>query len=254
MTGFLVSIASTEELPAALLGGADLIDVKDPSTGALGAARPEIVRAVATAVAGRRPVSATLGDLPMCPELLAEAARRTAAAGVDIVKVGLFPEGDLRACIAVLGQLAAEGARLIAVLFADRDPDIALLEPLAAAGFAGAMLDTARKDAGALPDHLPPERLHLFLERSRSLGLMTGLAGSLRIEHVAPLAALRPDYLGFRGALCTGGRTDRIDLARVRRVRQELEAASNATAAAGALTAAASRASAGPSTRSATSR
>ncbi|HVG82213.1 MAG TPA: (5-formylfuran-3-yl)methyl phosphate synthase, partial [Methylomirabilota bacterium] len=37
VTRFLASIASVEELPAALEGGADLIDVKDPATGALGA-------------------------------------------------------------------------------------------------------------------------------------------------------------------------------------------------------------------------
>ena len=83
---------------------------------------------------------------------------------------------------------------------------------------------------------------------------MTGLAGSLRLEHVAPLAALGPDYLGFRGALCAAGRTDRIDPARVREVRQALDAASSATAAAGALIAAASRASGDPSTNSAKSR
>ncbi len=254
MTGFLASIASLEELTPALEGGADLIDVKNPSTGALGAARIETVRAVVAAAGGRRPVSATLGDLPMEAPLLVEAARRTAAAGVDYVKAGIFPEGDVPGCIAALGRLATECTRLVAVLFADRRPDLALLDRLAEAGFAGAMLDTAGKDGGALPDHLPAERLILFIERARSVGLMTGLAGSLRLEHIAPLAALGPDYLGFRGALCAGARTGRIEAARVRAVRQELDAARSATAAAGALMAAASRASGAPSTSSAKSR
>jgi (5-formylfuran-3-yl)methyl phosphate synthase len=253
MSRFLASIASLDELPAALDGGADLIDVKDPASGALGAAPLEAIRGVVARVAGRRPVSATLGDLPMRPDELVPAARRTAATGVDFVKLGVFP-GDVAACIAALGAVAAEGVRLVAVLFGDRNPDFALLERIAEAGFAGAMLDTAGKGSGALPDHLSPAGLDAFLRRSRSLGLMTGLAGSLRIEHVAPLAALGPDYLGFRGALCAGGRTERIDPARVRRVRQALDAASSATAAAGALIAAASRISANPSTSSAKSR
>ena len=68
------------------------------------------------------------------------------------------------------------------------------------------------------------------------------------------LAALGPDYLGFRGALCAGGRANRVELERVRQVRQALEAASSATAAAGALMAAASRTSGAPSTSSAKSR
>ena len=253
MTRFLASIGSLSELPAALEGGADLIDVKDPSSGALGAASIETIGEVVARVAGHRPVSATLGDLPMRRDVLVSAARRTAAAGVDFVKLGIFP-GDAAACIAALAPLAADGIRPVAVLFADRAPNFALLEPIAEAGFAGAMLDTADKRGGALPDHLSPARLDAFIRSSRALGLMTGLAGSLRLEHVAPLAALGPDYLGFRGALCAGGRTDRIDPARVREVRQALDAASSATAAAGALIAAASRASGDPSTNSAKSR
>ncbi|MDF2763792.1 MAG: hypothetical protein K0S81_786 [Rhodospirillales bacterium] len=254
MTRFLASIASVEELPAVLEGGADLIDVKDPGTGALGAANLDTIRSIVRDVAGRRPVSATLGDLPMDPALLVASARRTAAAGVAFVKAGIFPGGDAATCIAALGAVAAEGVRLVAVLFADRGPDVALLDRIAEAGFAGAMLDTAGKGDGALPDHLSTERLRDFVQRAKSLGLMTGLAGSLRLEHVAPLAALGPDYLGFRGALCAGGRTSRIEAARVRQVRQALDAASSATAAAGALIAAASRASGAPSTSSAKSR
>jgi uncharacterized protein (UPF0264 family) len=253
VTRFLASIASMEELPAVLDGGADLVDVKDPATGALGAADPHTIRAVVRMVGGRRPVSATLGDLPMQPEPLVKAARRTASTGADFVKVGIFP-GDAATCIAALGAVAAGGVRIVAVLFADRAPDFALLDRIASAGFAGAMLDTAGKGDGALPEHMSMDRLRLFIERARSLGLMTGLAGSLRLEHVAPLAALGPDYLGFRGALCVGGRSDRIDLARVCEVRRALDAARSATAAAGALIAAASRASGAPSTSSAKSR
>ena len=77
MTRFLASIAGLDELAPALAGGADLIDVKDPATGALGAAHPDTIRAVVATVARRRPVSATLGDLAMEPALLVEAARRT---------------------------------------------------------------------------------------------------------------------------------------------------------------------------------
>jgi uncharacterized protein (UPF0264 family) len=254
VTRFLASIAAVDELPAALEGGADLIDVKDPATGALGAADLDTIRAIVTEVRGRRPVSATLGDLPMRPERLVSAARRTAAAGVGFVKAGIFPDGDADSCIAALAAVAAESTRLVAVLFADRHPRFELLDSIAAAGFAGAMLDTAGKGGCTLTDHLSLQRLLAFIEQARSLGLMTGLAGSLRLEHVAPLAALGPDYLGFRGALCAGGRASAIELARVRRVRQALDAASNATAAAGALIAAASRTSAPPSTSSAKSR
>ena len=151
-----------------MLGAADLIDVKDPAAGALGAAPLATIRSIVAAVGGRHPVSATLGDLPMVPALLADAARQTHAAGVDFVKIGFFPDGDHAACMAALRLIAAEGTALVpAVLFADCAPDFALLELLAEAGFAGAMLDTAGKTGRALPRssaRVSPPRLRLRRE------------------------------------------------------------------------------------------
>ena len=60
----LVSVRSTEEAATALEGGAALIDVKEPGRGPLGRADDAVVRAVLNVVAGRRPVSAALGELP----------------------------------------------------------------------------------------------------------------------------------------------------------------------------------------------
>jgi (5-formylfuran-3-yl)methyl phosphate synthase len=88
---------------------------------------------------------------------------------------------------------------------------------------------------------------------------MSGLAGSLRLADVAPLLALAPDYLGFRGALCEAGRTSVIDPERVRAVRAAIDrdhqpsAASRATAAAGAQRDAHSLIRGSPSIRSAKS-
>ena len=84
------------------------------------------------------------------------------------------------------------------------------------------MLDTADKASGPLRRALPDAEIAEFVRRARALGLMTGLAGSLKLGDVAPLAAMAPDYLGFRGALCQGARTGRIDPAAVARVRSAL--------------------------------
>src|SRR5690348_863907 len=59
----LVSVRSAAEAEAALEGGAHLIDVKEPRHGPLGRAGAESIAAVVRAVAGRRPVSAALGEL-----------------------------------------------------------------------------------------------------------------------------------------------------------------------------------------------
>jgi uncharacterized protein (UPF0264 family) len=51
------------EAQAALAGGADILDVKNPKEGSLGANFPWAIRAVADLAKGRVPVSATIGDL-----------------------------------------------------------------------------------------------------------------------------------------------------------------------------------------------
>src|SRR4051812_30438336 len=61
--GLLVSVRSAAEAEAALAGGADLIDVKEPARGPLGRADDAVIDAVVASVAGRRPVSAALGEL-----------------------------------------------------------------------------------------------------------------------------------------------------------------------------------------------
>ncbi|MGH8743746.1 MAG: (5-formylfuran-3-yl)methyl phosphate synthase, partial [Burkholderiales bacterium] len=95
------------------------------------------------------------------------------------------------------------------VLFADCYTDLSLLEALAQAGFAGAMLDTADKTRGGLRQHWDDAGLNNFVKKAQRLGLIAGLAGSLRLEDVSDLIQLGPDYLGFRGALCAGTERNR---------------------------------------------
>ncbi len=145
--------------------------------------------------------------------------RTLAETGVDYVKQGIFPGGEPEACIRSLAPFAA-GVRLVAVLFADRDPDLALLPKLARAGFWGAMLDTADKRRGRLLDAMGLPRLRDFLAACRAEGLRTGLAGSLEAPDVPRLLVLEPDLLGFRGALCgPGGREAAIDADAVQAIR-----------------------------------
>jgi uncharacterized protein (UPF0264 family) len=217
---FLASVTSVREAGLAALAGADIIDCKDPAAGALGALPVAIVGAVRAAVPRQIPVSATIGDLASEPASVARAVIAMAASGVDFVKVGLFPGGEVAATLARLGTLPLEGCRLVGVLLADLEPDFAVLDAMRRAGFAGAMLDTAEKKGGSLLDHLPAATLSAFIDEARGAGLFAGLAGALRLSRVPELLRLGPDVLGFRGALCRGARRDSaIDAAALQRIR-----------------------------------
>jgi (5-formylfuran-3-yl)methyl phosphate synthase len=220
----LASVRSAEEALFALQAGADLIDVKEPSEGTLGAVSPEILRAIVATVGGRRPVSATVGDLPPDVERLRRAARRNADCGANFVKIGMFEQPFEPSRFRALPP--ATGVPLIAVLFADRSPPLQVAADLAAHGWHGVMLDTADKAAGSLRDWTDQDWLADFVHQARSAGLLVGLAGSLREDDVRPLAALGPDYLGFRGALCAeADREECLDPDRVRAIRALLDRA-----------------------------
>ncbi|MEO8157324.1 MAG: (5-formylfuran-3-yl)methyl phosphate synthase [Betaproteobacteria bacterium] len=205
MTMMLASVRTLDEALIALDGGADLIDLKEPSRGALGALDHAAVRICVQTIGGRRPVSATIGDLPLMePRTMVAAVERMAATGVDFIKIGFFAHPQAFDCAKALSELAGR-TRLVAVIFADEPYDLALVNELSRNGFAGVMLDTAHKTGKTLREWRTGEELEEFVARGRSFDLITGLAGSLKREDIPPLIAIGPDYLGFRGALCRNG-------------------------------------------------
>lgn len=219
----LASVTSVAEAKIALAGGADIIDLKNPEQGALGALPLVVIREIVEAVGQRKPLSATVGDLPMQPHLLANAVINTAATGVDIVKIGFFGQVGHAECIRAMVPLTAQGIAIVAVLFADEAPDFGLLTQMAKAGLHGVMLDTATKNGKGLRHYLDDEILQQFVEYAGALELLTGLAGSLATADIPALAKIGPDYLGFRGALCQDSdRKASLDPLKLRGVRDVL--------------------------------
>jgi (5-formylfuran-3-yl)methyl phosphate synthase len=218
MTLFLASVRDEAEAEIALLNRADIIDLKDPSQGALAAVPADIARSVVSLVAGRVAVSTTIGDLPMQPEMIRGAVLERAACGVNYVKFGLFPEGGQQGCLDALRPVARR-VHLILVLFADRPPAFDAVSAAAAMGASGIMLDTADKRAGSLLAHLGLREIARFIAEAKAHGLMVGLAGSLAVADVPEMLALAPNLIGFRGALCHGSRNASLDAAACAAIR-----------------------------------
>ena len=63
----LVSVTDAEEARIAVDAGVDIVDVKNPAEGSLGAPGPGVIERVREVVPSERPVSAAIGDLPTCP-------------------------------------------------------------------------------------------------------------------------------------------------------------------------------------------
>jgi uncharacterized protein (UPF0264 family) len=215
----LVSVRSAAEAAAALAGGAALIDVKEPARGSLGRADDGVITAVLRAVAGRRPVSAALGEL--------REGRPAPAVSLAFAKWGLAGCGGRRHWTGELTQAACRlppGCRPVAVAYADWQragaPAPAQVCAFVCARRWGAFLiDTWRKDGTTLLDWLPFDELQELRDRCRGAGVAVALAGSLGAEQLRPLHPLRPDWFAVRGAACRDGRRiATIDADRVRRL------------------------------------
>lgn len=223
MSGMLASVNSLEEALLVEPFEVDVIDLKQPAQGALGALAVESVAEIVSKLKAETVISATVGDLPMQPDLLVDAVHAMSATGVDYVKIGFFPGGDWSGCIERLTDVTVQGQALIAVLFADAQPDFAIIPALRQAGFRGVMLDTIDKRQGSLTDVMSMTQLHEFVRLARQNGLLTGLAGSLRVKDIEDLLPLQADYLGFRGALCQQHcRTAGLDCNQVAQIRRLL--------------------------------
>jgi (5-formylfuran-3-yl)methyl phosphate synthase len=222
MTGMLASVRSLAEARQALATGVDIIDLKEPSAGSLGALDTATIIEVVTAVAGQCPVSATIGDMPMQPDLIYDKVEEIARTGVDYIKIGLLPDTDADNVITRLSGISARH-KLIAVMFADIPMNLTDIAKLYQAGFCGVMLDTFDKRRGSLTGIMPISAISTFVHSVKNLDILCGLAGSLTAYDIPVLLRLQPEYLGFRGALCGhGDRTGLIDESAIKHIKQVL--------------------------------
>lgn len=227
MTKWLASVQTLDE--AVLLHDAmpDILDMKNPSQGALGALTTAEVAEIVHWAKDRCQTSATVGDLPMDATVMIPAINAMAGTGVDYVKIGLFPCTHYEQWLTEMSVfLMTCSVPVIAVIFADKSPFQARqIVALKQAGFAGVMVDTAIKNGQHLCQHWPIAQLHQFAELAKTMGLLTGLAGALRYQDIALLKSVSADYLGFRSALCQQQqRTHQLAPHLAKRVQQAMHA------------------------------
>lgn len=224
MTGMLASVRNLEEAKIVWHGGVDIIDIKEPNHGALGAAPLQEIHHVVDELWEKCVISATIGDLPADASAIENKVLQIAETGVDYVKVGMFSDRHIETCLPKLVHCANKGIAIIAVFFADMDFDTDYaIQTAKQAHLKGVMLDTARKGSGNLLTHKNILQLEYFVNRAKQNDLLTGLAGSLAINDIPVLIKANPDYIGFRTALCNSNeRTSHLDSNAIQLVRKNI--------------------------------
>ena len=204
MTQLLISVKNVEEALLALASGADIIDLKDPNVGALGALDMPISLTILAAIsrhASNQMISTTVGENHAnLNELIAAMQQRAAMAQV-ILKIAVSDLFYGTNFLVEMRKLVDAGVKIVAVFFADERVDLTLLPIIKRVGFYGAMLDTKHKHKNLLQTQTKDD-LYLFTHFCHQHHLKSGLAGSLQTQHIDSLTEFCATYIGFRGGVC----------------------------------------------------
>ncbi|KKG08915.1 hypothetical protein EO95_10435 [Methanosarcina sp. 1.H.T.1A.1] len=217
----LVSPINKEEAIIASRGGADIVDVKNPKEGSLGANFPWVIRDIKEVVNGRQPISATIGDFNYKPGTAALAALGAAASGADYIKVGLYDIQTEAQALELLTKITRAvkdydpSKKVVASGYSDykRINSISpiLLPAVAAeAGVDVVMVDTGIKDGKSTFEFMDEKELTEFTDLAHEHGLENAIAGSLKFEDLPVLERIGPDIIGVRGMVCGGDRRTAI--------------------------------------------
>lgn len=212
----LVSAINLEEAKQATLGGADILDVKNPKEGSLGANFPWIIREICDYANNQIIVSTTIGDVPYKPGTVSLAALGSAVSGSNYIKVGLYGPKNYEESLEIMDAVVKtikeydESITVVACGYADAYKVGSILPediPKVAKDSNSdlAMLDTYIKDGHSLTDHMTTEQLQDFVNQSHEYGLKVALAGSVNKDDVAMLKSIGCDIMGVRGCVCTDG-------------------------------------------------
>jgi uncharacterized protein (UPF0264 family) len=221
--GLLISVRDAREALVALAGGADVIDVKEPSRGSLGAADVVTIGDVVRAVRGRAPLTAAVGELID----MIDSPHQPLPDGVSLFKIGLarchkltdWRSRWLEKANAIWPHAEAT-THAVAVVYADwkiaHAPEPGeVLRFAVDVGCPAVLVDTWDKSSGNLFDHWPANDLVRFMESVHAHGLMRVLAGSLIGESFTAAVRLGPELLAVRTAACESGRGGTVSRERV---------------------------------------
>ncbi len=229
----LISPINTEEAIAALNGGADIIDVKNPKEGSLGANFPWMIKAVKNAIESKKPVSATIGDFNYKPGTASLAALGAASSGADYVKVGLYDIQTEEQALEMLTKIVRAvkdydpSKKVVASGYSDYErinsiSPMLLPEIGAKAGVDVVMMDTGVKDGRTTFEFMTEEEVTEFVRLANENGLDSAIAGAIKFENLPAIKRIQPDIIGIRGMVCGGDRSTTIKEELVVKLKNEM--------------------------------
>ena len=230
MTKLLVSIRNEEEAALAAGFSIDILDVKEPARGALGAANRSTLQKIVDRVPQGQRMSVALGELRdwlivrnqsrngMRPENEDVWFNHELLTRFRFAKIGLAGMNHVFGWQDHWLEYASSlpnGVIPVGVAYLDHErcncplPE-EILEFVGDRRDGVLLLDTFDKKSGNVLSLLGVHGLTNLLFSARRQNVMTVVAGSVTQQDISILFSLAPDFIGVRGAVCISGR-ERLD-------------------------------------------
>ena len=204
----LVSVRNTREAIALLDSACAIVDVKEPSRGALGMADAAELQRIADTLPDHQTMSVALGEVT---ELAADPVVPKRAAFAKLGMSHLQGTDWEEAWQSARALLEGQSLNWVAVVYADhrtaRSPEPELIvEAAARTNCVVVLVDTFGKRKGeSVFDAMSVAELASLREQTNAAGMQFALAGQLRVHHAPEIADVEPNIVGIRGAACRAG-------------------------------------------------
>ena len=231
-TNLLISLRKLDELSEEIINEVDILDLKDPLNGSIGAWDLQDIKKVIFRYKNKIQISATLGDIFINDDFLIK-LKQFDKLNLDYIKFGLLSMSikNLFDKIKFLGERKFK-TKLVCVVFVDICDHLKLvykkLELFDACGIKYIMLDTYKKNKGDLLTFCNISNLNKFISKCKKLDIKIGLAGSLKETQIPMIIKLKPNVLGFRSAICKfNKRMSEVDTKKLKKISRHFNLCNN---------------------------
>ena len=231
-TNLLISLRKIDELSEEIINEADIIDLKDPLNGSIGAWDLQDIKKVICKFKNKIQISATLGDIFINDKFLIK-LKKFDKLNLDYIKFGLLSNNikNLFDKIKFLEERKFK-TKLVCVVFVDICDHLKLvykrLELFNKCGIKYIMLDTYDKNNGDLLSFCNFCNLNKFITKCKKFDIKIGLAGSLKETQIPLMMKLKPNILGFRSAICKfNKRMSKVDTRKLKKISRHFNLCNN---------------------------
>jgi uncharacterized protein (UPF0264 family) len=213
----LISAQNIQEVESILKEPPDIIDLKNPHEGSLGAPNISLVKKVhkkIEPVSQNIEYSVAIGDFPYLPGTASMAAFGLSHIPINYLKIGLLGPSNLDEAIHLSSEVVSSvrlvnpKIKVVLVGYADHRKINQSVDPLTIPEIAYksnadvAMVDTKIKDGTSLFSHLTLVQIHKFVSLCKDMNLKSALAGSLQFTDLENIKKIKPDIIGVRSMVC----------------------------------------------------